>query len=36
MALTDTAVRNVKPGPKPAKLFDGRGLFLMVTPAGGK
>lgn len=36
MALTDTAVRNTKPGAKPAKLFDERGLFLLVTPAGGK
>ncbi|MDX1251108.1 MAG: integrase arm-type DNA-binding domain-containing protein [Gammaproteobacteria bacterium] len=36
MALTDTAIRNAKPGVKPAKLFDGRGLFLIVTPAGGK
>jgi integrase len=36
MPLTDTAVRNVKPGAKPAKLFDERGLFLIVTPAGGK
>ena len=36
MLLTDTAVRNAKPGAKPAKLFDERGLFLMVTPAGGK
>lgn len=36
MALTDTAIKNIKPGPKPAKLFDGGGLFLLVTPAGGK
>lgn len=36
MALTDTAVRNAKPGTKPAKLFDERGLFMIVTPAGGK
>ena len=36
MPLTDTAVRNAKPGTKPAKLFDERGLFLIVTPAGGK
>lgn len=36
MALTDTAVRNAKPASKPAKLFDERGLFLIVTPAGGK
>jgi len=36
MPLIDTAVRNAKPGVKPAKLFDGRGLFLIVTPTGGK
>ena len=36
MALTDTAIRNAKPGLKPVKLFDERGLFLLVTPAGGK
>lgn len=36
MPLTDTAIRNTKPGGKPIKLFDERGLFLIVTPAGGK
>lgn len=36
MSLTDTAVRNAKPATKPAKLFDERGLFLIVTPGGGK
>ncbi|MCX7153059.1 MAG: Arm DNA-binding domain-containing protein, partial [Proteobacteria bacterium] len=36
MPLSDTAVRNAKPGEKPAKMFDERGLFLIVTPAGGK
>ncbi len=36
MPLTDTAVRNAKSGAKPAKLSDERGLFLIVTPAGGK
>ncbi|WP_024901552.1 tyrosine-type recombinase/integrase [Robbsia andropogonis] len=36
MALTDTAVKNTKPGDKPIKLFDGGGLFLLVTPAGGR
>ena len=36
MLLTDTAVRNAKPGAKPIKLFDERGLFLIVTPTGGK
>jgi integrase len=36
MPLTDAAIRNAKPRLKPAKLFDERGLFLLVTPAGGK
>jgi hypothetical protein len=34
MPLTDTAVRNTRPDAKPLKLFDGGGLFLLVTPAG--
>jgi integrase len=36
MALTDTAIRNAKHGPKPIKLFDERGLFLLLQPSGGK
>ena len=36
MALTDTAIRNAKHGPKPIKLGDERGLFLLVQPSGGK
>lgn len=36
MALTDTAIRNAKPGAKPIKLFDSLGLFLLIAPAGGK
>jgi len=34
--LTDVAIRNAKPGPKPIKLADTGGLHLLVTPAGGK
>ncbi len=34
MPLTDIAIRNAKAGDKPQKLFDGGGLFLLVTPAG--
>ncbi|WP_176113523.1 tyrosine-type recombinase/integrase [Burkholderia cepacia] len=34
MPLTDTTIRNTKPAEKPVKLFDGGGLFLLVTPAG--
>lgn len=36
MPLTDTAIRNAKSADRPAKLFDERGLFLIVTPSGGK
>lgn len=36
MALTATAMRAAKPGAKPLKLFDGGGLFLLVTPTGAK
>lgn len=36
MALTDVAIRNAKPTEKQQKLFDGGGLHLLVTPAGGK
>jgi hypothetical protein len=36
MALTDLAIRNSKASTKPQKLSDGGGLFLLVTPAGGK
>jgi len=36
MALRDVAIRNAKPGAKAIKLTDGGGMFLLVTPAGGK
>ena len=36
MPLTDTAVRNAKPGEKTARLYDERGLYLEVSPKGGK
>ena len=36
MALSDTKVRTIKPLDKPFKLSDERGLFLIVTPSGGK
>jgi integrase len=36
MSLSDTAIKNTKPGAKPIKLADEKGLFLLVTPAGGK
>ncbi|WP_415519642.1 MAG: tyrosine-type recombinase/integrase [Desulfovibrio aminophilus] len=34
--LTDTAIRNAKPGQKQRKLSDEKGLFLLVAPSGGK
>jgi len=36
MPLTDTAIRNAKPAAKPVRMFDGGGLYLEVSPAGGK
>jgi len=36
MSLTDTTVRNAKPGEKTARIFDGGGLYLEVAPSGGK
>lgn len=36
MPLTDTAVRNAKSAMKPWKLAKEKGLFLLVTPFGGK
>ncbi len=36
MALTDTAVRNAKPRDSEYKLADGGGLYLLVTPSGGR
>ncbi|MFO1196394.1 MAG: Arm DNA-binding domain-containing protein [Burkholderiaceae bacterium] len=36
MPLTDTAIRNAKSCPKSRKMFDGAGLYLGVSPAGGK
>jgi integrase len=34
--LTDAKCKSAKPGDKGVKLFDGHGLFLYVSPAGGK
>lgn len=35
-SLSDAKARNAKPKAKPYKISDGEGLFLLVTPAGGK
>lgn len=34
--LTDLACRTAKPGAKPRKLTDGKGLYLFISPSGGK
>jgi integrase len=34
--LTDRAIREAKPAAKPYKLYDERGMFLLVMPQGGK
>lgn len=34
--LTDAAIRKAKPIDKPQRLFDGGGLYLEISPAGGK
>lgn len=36
MSLTDTEIRNKKPGPKAEKIADGGGLHLVVQPHGTK
>jgi Arm DNA-binding domain len=36
MPLTDTAIRKTKPTEKVQRLFDGGGLYLEISPAGGK
>jgi integrase len=36
MALTDVSVRSAKPAAKAYKIADGSGLYLLVTPSGGR
>lgn len=36
MALSDTFIRAIKATNKPQKMTDGGGLFLFVSPLGGK
>jgi integrase len=36
MALTDTQLRGLKPVEKPKKFADGGGLYLLLTPSGGR
>ena len=34
--LSDMKIQKAKSKDKPVTLFDGGGLFLMITPTGGK
>lgn len=36
MNLSDTAIRNAKPGERPIKMTDGDGLYLLLQPTGAK
>ncbi|MDL2268054.1 integrase arm-type DNA-binding domain-containing protein [Desulfovibrio sp. OttesenSCG-928-G15] len=36
MRLTDTAIKAFKPKDKPYREFDGGGMYLEITPKGGK
>ncbi len=36
MKLRDTNIRKVKPGPKPRKMYDGDGLYLIINPTGSR
>ena len=36
MSLSDTAIKNARGRDKPFKLYDAGGLYLIVTPAGGR
>ncbi|HUJ75713.1 MAG TPA: integrase arm-type DNA-binding domain-containing protein, partial [bacterium] len=36
MSLSEAAVRNAKPASRAVKLFDSGGLYLLVSPTGGK
>jgi Arm DNA-binding domain len=36
MALTNLQIQNAKPKEKAYRIADSRGLYLEITPAGGK
>lgn len=36
MALSDTTIKTAKPGEKPRKISDEKGLYLLLRPGGGR
>lgn len=36
MPLTNAGIKNAKPQDKPKRMFDGGGMYLEVSPKGGK
>ena len=36
MSLTDVSIRKAKPADKPIRKFDGGGLYIEISPSGGK
>lgn len=36
MSLNDVTLRNAKPGDKSTRLFDSAGLYIEISPSGGK
>jgi hypothetical protein len=36
MPLTYADIQSARPGPRPRKLYDGDGLYLLVMPTGTK
>ena len=34
--LTDTKIKNATPGDRQYKIYDSRGLFMIIAPSGGK
>lgn len=34
--LTDSKIKGLKAGPTPYKRYDAEGLFILVSPTGGK
>ena len=36
MSLNDSKIRNLKPSPKPFKVSDSHGLYLLVNPGGSR